>query len=371
MLCRKCKKEIPIDALLCCYCGAKVNPKRGGRQRGNGQGSAYKRGSTWTAVVTMGYRMGLGENGKEHLIPIKRAKGGFKTKNEALSYCPTLRGERQKTTTLAKLYDTWSENELVLLSKSKQTAYRIAYEKIKKIVDTDIAELDIETIREAVKNKAKTHYTVRDIKTLLSHLFNLAVAQQYITTNLAEYITLPKLDESEQTPFSESEILKFWSDYTDGNIWTGYILLMIYSGMMPGELLAAKKDMIDWSNQQIVGAGLKTKERKKIPLVIPDLVVPVLADLCAFSKGQKIITQNKDNFYAEYYATLERLGCQKLPPYSCRHTTATACALDGILPSVIQKIMRHTRFSTTERYIHVDTGPMLEALNRVIANRSK
>lgn len=64
-----------------------------------------------------------------------------------------------------------------------------------------------------------------------------------------------------------------------------------------------------------------------------------------------------------YYATLERAGCRRLPPYSCRHTAATSLALENIPPSVIQKIMRHARFSTTEKYIHVDLEPMRQAIN--------
>jgi len=32
----------------------------------------------------------------------------------------------------------------------------------------------------------------------------------------------------------------------------------------------------------------------------------------------------------------------------CRHTTATALALGNIAPSVIQEVMRHTKFNTTQ-----------------------
>ena len=73
----------------------------------------------------------------------------------------------------------------------------------------------------------------------------------------------------------------------------------------------------------------------------------------------------KDRFYAQYYDCLERNGCRRLPPYACRHTTATAPALGNIAPSVIQKVMRHAKFSTTQRYIHPATADMLEAVNAI------
>jgi len=144
------------------------------------------------------------------------------------------------------------------------------------------------------------------MKNVLSHLYKRAVAEQIVQTNLAEYIKLPKLNETEQTPFSEIEIKKLWDGYRDGISFVGYILLMIYSGMMPGELLECTTDMVDLEAQQIVGAGKKTKKRKVTPLVIADFMVPVVSKLCDDSKSKigKLVCMNKDKFYEEYYAAL-------------------------------------------------------------------
>ena len=51
------------------------------KSRGNGQGTAFKRGKTWVARVVIGWR--IPDNPKNVLIPIYRSKGGFKTKKEA------------------------------------------------------------------------------------------------------------------------------------------------------------------------------------------------------------------------------------------------------------------------------------------------
>ena len=140
---------------------------------------------------------------------------------------------------------------------------------------------------------------------------------------------------------------------------------MIYTGMMPGELLGCQKDFIDWQGKQIRGAGKKTKERKETPIVLADVILPVLSDLCDHTAGEKLIKINKDNFYQVYYETLQRAGCRRLTPYSCRHTAATSLAMENIPPSVIQKVMRHAKFSTTEKYIHISIDPMLEAVNKL------
>ena len=54
MICKKCKKDVP-DGRYCIACGAdqSASKKTRPRTRPNGTGTAYKRGSTWTAQVTV------------------------------------------------------------------------------------------------------------------------------------------------------------------------------------------------------------------------------------------------------------------------------------------------------------------------------
>ena len=150
-----------------------------------------------------------------------------------------------------------------------------------------------------------------------------------------------------------------------GDEFVGYILLMVYSGMMPGELLQMRGNMVDWEKGEIVGCGLKTKKRKVTPIVFPDMIAPVIRNMIdrRGNEEELIVPIRRDKFYDEYHAALQRAGVRDLPPYSCRHTTATALALGNIAPSVIQEVMRHTKFSTTQRYIHPDSSSARDAVN--------
>jgi integrase len=144
----------------------------------------------------------------------------------------------------------------------------------------------------------------------------------------------------------------------------GYSLLMIYSGMMPGELFKAKKEMIRWDEQQIIGAGLKTKKRRSTPIVIADFMIPILRDLCDFTPSDKLCYTSRDKFYDEFKHMLFLCRCRpELVPYSCRHTTATLSALNNVAQSVLLEIMRQKKFTTTQRYIHIDVTKSLEAIN--------
>lgn len=364
MNCKKCGKEIPPDGLFCPYCGIRQERKPSRKRRGNGSGYAYQRGRTWTLRVTVGYT--TDDTGKIHRV--YRTKGGYPTKAEALRHVDELKGQQtRQAPTLSELWKLYKSGPYTKVSSSKQTAYKIAWDKMKQISHLPVDKLTIKDLTDCVSSKAPTYYPAKDMKTVLGKLWDFAMAEQYVTVRLPDFIELPTLEEAEPEPFSEIEIRALWNAYGDGDRFVGYILLMIYTGMMPGELLSLRQSMIDWNRLEIIGAGKKTSVRKKTPLVLADLIVPVLDDLCqnklSTNRSDKVVGLNKDRFYKLYYESIERAGVRRLTPYSCRHTTATALALGNIAPSVIQQVMRHAKFSTTQRYIHPDTADMRKAVN--------
>ena len=370
MDCIKCNAPLPDGAAFCPVCGkqqAVTQRKRSSSSRPNGTGSVYKRGNTWMCSVTLGYV--IQADGTEKTI--RPTKGGFKTKKEAMEYIPILRNAPvRKAPTLLDLWGVFKTGKKYLkLSDSRKEKYEIAWKKLEPLWFWKIDELTTFDLQNAVDSAADTYYTARDLKNLLSKLYQVALPDEFVKTNLSEYIELPDLDAKERQPFTAEEIQHLWTDYASGNWWTGYILLMAYTGMMPGELLDARKSHVDWEGKQIVGAGKKTDKRRETPIVLADFIIPVLSDLCERTSGEKLIRINKDRFYEVYYETLERAGCRRLTPYSCRHTAATSLALENIPPSVIQQIMRHARYSTTEKYIHISIDPMLEAVNKLAQSR--
>lgn len=374
MQCKKCRADIPDSSKFCMECGTpqetqEQKKKAGTRHRGNGAGSAYRRGKTWTAVYISGwYTL------DNHRVPKRETKGGFPSKTAALEYIPTMKKKAELKAqaaeialnapdTIKALYETFDNGAMKKLSESKQGAYRIAYKRLESIQNCKINDLTIDQLQTLLDREVQTYYPAKDMQNLLSKLFKLAMAHKYTEVNLSRFLVLPELVEAEQKPFVKAEIEALWKDYEAGNTFTGYILLMCYSGMMPGELFDARKDNIDWNRQEMNGCGKKTKKRKATPIVIADYMIPVLHNLCNFSKSEKLLCMNKDNFYKRFHETLNRIGIEDRAPYSCRHTAATELVLDGASMPVVKNIMRHAKLSSTQRYIHVDTSPMLTALN--------
>lgn len=365
--CVKCKMEIPDGSLFCCWCGKKQIVQRS-RTRGNGQGNAYQRGKTWTARWTE--KTYIDENGK--LQQKMKTKGGFASKRAALQYAANPPKEAKRSCTLREYYKTYQKGDYLSLSNDRQGASDKAFQRLAEIADYEIDSLTIMQIQDVIDHNASTYYTRKDMKTVVSHCYNLAIAEKQTTVNLAKYIKLPVLEEKSPEPFSDVDIKKLWAAYEKDH-FVGFVLVMIYTGMMPGELLRLKKDMIDFNKNEIVKGGIKTKKRKETPMVFPDFLAPLLQSLCAESDSRigNVCCINKDNFYKRYYECLELADVQKLPPYSCRHTTATALASKNIDPFTIKEIMRHTKITTTQRYVHPDMSGMIDAVNLLQEDTNK
>lgn len=363
MICKKCKKDVP-DGRYCIACGAdqSASKKTRPRTRPNGTGTAYKRGSTWTAQVTVGIKR---DPDTGRVQQVRRTKGGFKTKREALEFCQKLANAAmpKKHITFGDLWEQYEKTKFRQLSASKQCGYRTALKRLGDMIYTRIDAVTIADLQELVDGL--TFYCAQDIKSILRHMYRIAMMQGWTSRDLSEYIALPPKNEHERTPFNDDEIRAIWRGYDGGDTWAGYILLMIYTGMMPGELLHCRKDMIHLDSHQIIGAGLKTAERKNRPIVIADFLMPVVQALIDYTGDAPLLCDTyKRAFYKKYYDCLDRCGCRRLTPYSCRHTTATACAVGAkIAPSVIQRIMRHAKLSTTQLYIHPDESAVLDAIN--------
>jgi len=339
------------------------------KSRGNGQGTAYKRGKTWEACVTI--RMVTPDDPTKKPYPMKRRKGGFPTKAAAIAYCPVLLagGVEKKTQAprLSEYWQTYQNGEFAKLSRSKQSAYRTAWKKLKPLHDVRVDCITVDLLRKTVSSSCPTFDTAKDCKSVLSNLFALAGADRFADKDLPSYIVLPEHAEKERLPFSDTEQAALWRLYESGNKDAAIPLLMIYTGMMPGEAQRLRVDHINLEERTITHAGMKTKVRKATPIVIANSILPLVEDLIASAQPSGFIWKRvEDEWYIRYYAALEAAGCRRLTPYSCRHTTATALAItEGIAPQTIKRVMRWSTTKMLDRYAHPEMSDALSAVDTI------
>lgn len=361
--CIRCRKSFE-DTPFCPWCGARQEKKQKVvKARANGTGTAYKRGKTWTASITLRYY--TDENGKNHRI--NKTKGGFKTKTAALEYCLQLKNEHTNKSVpmLLDYWMTYTHSAYEKLSKSKQIAYDIAWKRLKPLHALPIDSITVSDLREVVRKECRSYYTAHDVKILLSHLYKLAGADGFVNKDLPSYIELPKLEEKEREPFTDEEQRLLWKFYDEGGKDAALPLVMIATGMMPGEMRKLRVEMVDLENRKITGAGMKTDVRKKLSIILPDDICPVLEDVMEGRTDGFVFKMCEQNFYNRYYQALEDAGIERhLTPYSCRHTTATRHAIDEHTPpQVVARLMRWSSTRMMDRYVHVSDDDAKSAAN--------
>lgn len=364
--CIWCKKSLDDDFIFCPYCGKSQQPKKKTTRRGNGTGSVYKDSNgKYIAEITQGYII---ENGKPKRI-MKRKKG-FTTKKDALTWIELYKhGDiNDHTITISELWNTFMENSE--LSKSKQTAYRGAYKKIQSMIaHRNIDALTVSDLQNVVDTCGNSYYTKKDIKMLLSHLYKLAIRDDYVQNNKSQYIKLPQQNvTAERETLNDDEIKILWNDFKDApsKVIAG-ILVMLYTGMRVGELLGVRIENIHLDEHYLVG-GTKTQKGKNRKIIIPDKLYPVIQYLLDRTSADGYLCRYNDKnvFYDEWNVKRAVLGIREtITPYCCRHTYVTRLTALKVSPAMLQELVGHEDYETTLIYTHLSVDERLKAVNQL------
>lgn len=364
MKCISCQKQIPNSSKFCNYCGSPQDsqsaPVRINRRQksANGTGYAYKRGKTWTIRVRT-YTGVQQQNGHAHCI--ERTHGGFKTKAEAVEYLSTLKtsGKSEINLTLHYYWTNYSTTELPKLSHSKQVNYTTAYSRMKALWPVRVRDITVAMLRDTTAPYS-SYYAVNDMRNLYSRLFKLAAADDpSVNKDLPSFIILPEhTTAKQQQAFTEQEIAAVYSLYANNHdLFAACVLLMIYTSMMPGELIKLTIDKIDFEHRKILNAGIKTKARKQASILFPEWFTPILQDLVDHSQGPTLYPPAVNHWKLnQLFKQLVRQANinPNLTPYSCRHTTQTVLGLDPTTSAATRALVMRHSIRQEDRYTHID-----------------
>lgn len=356
MQCKKCKKEIPDGAVFCPWCGAAMVQRKNDRKRANGMGTAFKRGKTWTAQVTLGVY-----TDKDGITRRKyRSKGGFKTKTEALQYCGVLRGHLavQNNITLIALYEKWLPTYEGRIKDKTLACYKCAFKHYKDLHFVRFADIKTADWQQCIDDCARGKSTKEDMRTVAGLLSKYAYDNDIIDKVYSAHLHTGTDKKGTRPAFTRDELNRIGQAI--GTVpYADYIYFMCYTGFRPTEMFALRKSAYNATQNTLIGGGKTKAGTDRIVTISPklhDIMQQQLASDSDYLFPRKDGTRMTEDYFrrACFVQAMQALEIEGKTPYSCRHTFANL--LKDVMGSDTDKaeLMGHADAAMTKYYQSAD-----------------
>lgn len=272
--------------------------------------------------------------------------------------------------TFKELFDKWSDEKFNKISKSNANGYTMAFKMSESMHDIKFAEIKKAHMQSVIDGTDKGHGTKRKIKVLYNQLYKFALENDIVTKDYSKFVELGEnTEESTREVFSKDEIQLLWDnvgrmDFIDS------VLIMIYTGLRPGELVLIKNEDINL-NERYMRGGIKTKAGKNRVIPINKKIHKFIED--RFNQGNEFLVVNYKNeqmryfnFYEEKWKKIMEQLNMNHKPHDCRHTFASLMDSAGANKLCIKRIMGHSSTDITDKvYTHKDINELIENVDLI------
>ena len=356
MICTKCKSEVVQGTNYCPWCGKKLNAtkRRRTKSRGNGTGCAYYDSvhRYWVAQIVDGYRelppfsLDNPDNRKQ-MVPIKKTKGGFKKREDALAYCDQLRARKSEapelSMTLRQIYEEWEPMYSKRIDPSTAAGYKAAYNYYGSLHDRQIRTITAADLQQCMDDCPRGKRTHQNMKVVAGLLWKYAKDKHIVTQVESENLFTGRGRSVKREALTDLEVERI-HQAIGKHRYAEYIYCLCYLGYRPGEMLELRKDqVIEHNGRLFLVEGKKTdagRDRtvpvhQKIEDIIRDRLMVPGTDLVfpqyVFQRPSKrrpvalftAFKQMSDNYFRE---NVFKPICGSLDiaegkvPYAARHT---------------------------------------------------
>lgn len=286
--------------------------------------------------------------------------------------------------TFANVYEQWSTRKFENISQSNINGYRASYKRCNMLENMKFSELKLLYLQQTI-DTCKSYSTKKKLKTLFNQLFDYAVQNEIIgkDKHIVEYLDIGTGEQSNKHyRFTDEEINILWQN-ANNNDYVQLILMLIYTGVRPGELFNLTTENINIEEKSFkILKGKTTNATRKVP--IHDRIFPFFLNW--LSKGNEyLVTQlngqrikfdtNHQQFTQTYwYPILENLGIaeyineqgkkQLHMPDDTRHTFTTMWKEKKLDEAMRRKIQGHSGQGIGEIvYTHFEYEMLRKELN--------
>lgn len=288
--------------------------------------------------------------------------GYYRLRSEAMTALMTAAGRQppvsdSPTVVLENVYDQWSYQHETKVKPETMRNYRKAWRYIEPLHHRPIRYITPSDIENTVTRFDPPASIRNNIRNLLNQLYRYAMKNNMADKNPADLIEIRKPPEPSavvRRTFTYPEVSTLFSSSDPVH---KAILIAIYSGMRPGELLSLSVDEIDLDNQMLYIHGSKTKSGKFRHIPIHPAILSIITELYEIARkfDQRLILTNRLGHklvYQYYHQELSRLGHT---PHDTRHTFITFARKSGLDQLAVKRIIGHSVSDITESiYTHLD-----------------
>ena len=328
-----------------------------------GMGSVYKLSGSRRRPYAARIQSGRTEDGKA----IYNFIGYYATRQEALTalleYNKSPYDLTAAEVTIADLWDIFKQRRFDAISGSGHNIYNAAYKHLKPVWNKPIKDLKAFHLQNLIDNIDRSWQTKDHVRTLLNQMYDIAIELDILEKNYAKFIKIGTKPQSDiHKAFTPEEIkILFASIFVEDLADT--VLIMIYTGMRPSELLGIKTENIHLSEKYIVG-GVKTKAGKDRVIPISNKIMSLV--LKRYNSNNKFLIDMSYQVYKRRFSELmQRLNMDHLP-HDGRHTFISMADSAGVNKTIIKLIVGHASQDITERvYTHKTVSELVSAVNAI------
>lgn len=171
--------------------------------------------------------------------------------------------------TFAEVYEKWIEKKCEEFGEKNASGYRSAYKSCEALKSMRFIDIKLTHLQSIVDNSGKNYSSLKKLKTLFNQLFDYAVMNEIISKDrhIVEYVNIGKEEKSTiHYRFTSEEMEVIWK-HAEDNEYVKLMLMMIYSGVRPGELFNTKCSSVNLAERYFtIEKGKTVNAARKVPI---------------------------------------------------------------------------------------------------------
>lgn len=276
--------------------------------------------------------------------------------------------------TFAEVYNILYEREFKELKTSMRQVYTTSFKKCGILHNMKMREIKLAHLQGVMDKYSEFSTSAQtNIKILFHAIFNYAIENDIIARDYSKFVKISPTPEKKRKPFSKNEIQAIrenleWASPSGAHMMD-IVLVMIYTGMRIGEVLAVKCEDVHIEGRWIAVHGTKTAAADRIVPIHRDIIPIIQARLAA--GGELLFERDGGGKIGYQYFTLyffndfkKHFGIDKTP-HACRHTFISLAMASDMNQVLIRKMVGHSASNVTEvTYTHAYISDLVREIDK-------